>query len=497
MPIDVSNIINVSLTQLPSSVTEQNVNNVALHTIESPIGWSIGEKYRVYVNARSVATDFGTNSITYKQANALFSQSPNILTGNGSFIVIPFNGVSATSGQFTTANISANLADIIATNSGDIKITLNGTVFNLTNLDFTACTTFNDVASVIQARLTNAIVTANGVTGFVIKSKKVGASSTVAMAAVSGGTGTDLSVSGYFNAVSGAKVDGVNASGETLIDSIEATETLIQYTGALTNLDMESTAIESVASAIQSRNMIFLYSITDTNDIAGIATTIKEASLFKTRILFYSSDVASGRLFVAAYVGRGFSVDLSGSNTSITMNLKTLTTISPDPIFNTTLSQTLYTQLQAAGVDFYSQYGAYSCTFSTGANNYFDNVYAQIAIKFALEAAGFNYLATTTTKIPQTEEGMDGLKGAYRNVLERFKTTGYIAAGLSWNSSETFGNPVILKQNVTDIGYYVYSQPIASQSQIDRTNRIAPVVQMAIKFGGAIQKSDVIGIIEA
>ncbi len=172
------------------------------------------------------------------------------------------------------------------------------------------------------------------------------------------------------------------------------------------------------------------------------------------------------------------------------MNLKQLATISPD----TGISQTLYTQAKEAGVDLYVSYQGTPGVLSTGANDFFDNVYANLAIKFAFEAAGFNYLAGTNTKIAQTQDGMNGLKSAYGQVCERFVTNGTIAPG-TWTSSETFGDPEIFRQNILDKGYYIYSQPIPDQDPADRAARKAPLVQIAIKRAGAIHTSDVIVVV--
>jgi hypothetical protein len=71
-----------------------------------------------------------------------------------------------------------------------------------------------------------------------------------------------------------------------------------------------------------------------------------------------------------------------------------------------------------------------------------------------------------------------------------------LSAGLTWNSAETFGNPEDLRRNITDVGYYIYSQPIAQQLQAQREARIAPLVQIAIKLAGAIHSSDVLVVIQ-
>jgi hypothetical protein len=174
------------------------------------------------------------------------------------------------------------------------------------------------------------------------------------------------------------------------------------------------------------------------------------------------------------------------------MNLKALVGITPDRA----ITQTVFTKAETAGVDIYGDVSSLPIVISNGANLYFDNVYNSIWFKFALEVAGFNYLKQTNTKVPQTESGMDGLKGAYAKVCDRGVNNAYIGTGLTWNSAETFGNPEDLKRNITDTGYFIYSLPIAQQPQVDRDARKAPLVQIAVKEAGAIHSSTVIVVIE-
>ena len=145
-----------------------------------------------------------------------------------------------------------------------------------------------------------------------------------------------------------------------------------------------------------------------------------------------------------------------------------------------------------AGADSYPSLQGVPAVFTSGANGgFYDSVYNLQWFVGALQVAGFNYLAQSSTKIPQTENGMDGLKGAYRAICEQAITNGYVAPG-TWNSPTTFGNQADLIANITQKGYYIYSQPIALQSQTSRVARQAPLCQIAIKEAGAIQSSSVI-----
>lgn len=485
--LPVSNIINVSILNTPQGLTERNVNNLALFSTETP---NNVDPFRTYISASQVANDYGTSSVTAAMANAIFAQSPNLRSGNGNLVILPLQAsVSATQGQFVTANISANLAALIAVTNGDLRVTIDGTNYDLTNLKFTTTTTLIGIAAILQDRLPNGVVTANATT-ITIKSKKVGTTSTVAVVALPAGAGTNLAGAGLLNTAAGTATAGANASGETIAAAITRTQGQVFYAGVITNLEMQDAVITSLATAIQAQDLIFLHHFASTADIAGVCTTIKTASQDKTRCLLYTDSPAAANLMKAAYAGRAFSTNFNGSNTLGTMNLKSLAGITPDANIN----QTLYTQALTAGVDLYVSYDGVSSVFSTGGNDFFDNVYSDLALKFALEAGGFNYLRQTNTKVPQTESGMYGLKNAYAQICERFIRNGAIAGG-SWTSSETFGDPEIFKQNILDRGYYIFSLPIVQQSSSERALRKAPLVQIAIKRAGAIHTSDVIVII--
>ena len=494
MPVlPISNIINVSITDTPQGLTERNVNSLALFTTELP---NNSDEFGIYISPAQVTADYGTNSVTAAMANAAFAQAPNLRSGNGRLVIIPFGHdnsavatASATPGHVTTANLSANLANIILVATGDIKVTVNGVAYNLTNLNFTGCVTWADVAAVIQAKLLEGIVTAES-NGFTITSKKVGTASTVAMAAVSGGFGTNLAASGYFNVGAESAVPGANAVGETLLAAIARTSGLVSYTPIMTNLEVEDAVILATSDAIEAMDNIYFESSASTQDIAGIATEIQAAGNKKTRFLLYTPSNPEANLMKAAYAGRGLSTNFSGNSTAGTMELKGLTTIDPD----LGLTQTLYNACEIAGVDTYGSIAGVAGVNSTGGNDYFDNVYMDLALKFALEVAGFNFLRQTSTKIAQTEQGMSGLKNAYIQAITQFIANGCIAPG-TWTSSETFGNPETFLQNITINGYYVYSLPIALQAAMERENRQAPLVQIAIKRAGAIQSSNVLVII--
>lgn len=489
--LPVTNIVNVTITNNPQGMGEKNVNSVALFTHEPTASL---DPFQIYVAGNQVAVDYGTSSLTARMASAVFAQNPNIRTGNGRLVVIPITAVPANSGEFTTANISANLPALILVDSGDIRVTVDGINYDLTGLNFTNCENFEDIAKVINSRILAASVETfeeSGSSGLTFRSKKVGLDSTVVLSTVPGGSGTALSGSGYFNAAGGTAVTGSNSSGETIEEAIARTDGIVGYVPVMTTLSIEDDAVESASDYIQGLDKLFHHAGASPHDVAGIGKIIADKSNRKTRYKVYTQGVDQAKIMNAAYVGRGHCVNFNGSQTSMTMNLKALSTIEPD----TGINQSLYNQAEIYGVDLYVSFDGVPSVFSTGGNDYFDNVYNDLALKFALETAGFNFLRQTGTKIPQTENGMNGLKSAYAQVCERFTNAGAIAPGV-WGSSDTFGDPTIFRNNIETRGYYVYSMPIVQQSSVERQSRRAPLVQIAIKRSGAIHSSDVIVLVQ-
>jgi hypothetical protein len=143
------------------------------------------------------------------------------------------------------------------------------------------------------------------------------------------------------------------------------------------------------------------------------------------------------------------------------------------------------------GVDTYVPIGGESVVFCSGGDDFSDNISNQNWLVYALTTAGFNVLAQTGTKIPQTEPGIAVLRGAYIDVLKEAVSNGYLAPGV-WNSPELFGDPEALRRNIEEIGWYIYTAPVNLQTQAARVARQAPICRIAIKLAGAVHSSSVV-----
>ena len=376
--IDISNVINVSVTSAGVELGVPNINTAALFSQETPTGWGSGQTYGVYKTASDVATDFGSTSSAFAIATNFFAQNPNPLLTGGYLVVVPRE----------------------------------------------------------------------------------------------------------------------TSSSETTQAAILRTKDTIYYYGILIDEEMSNaTAFANLCAYVQSIDKMFFYATSGITQLTtgSMCDLVRSAGQTSCRMLYYGVTLYNGanttqtQMFASAYAGRALSVDFSGSKTASTMNLKQLQNIVSD----TTMNQTYLTQAQAAGIDVYVNIGGAAGLITSGMNEFFDYVYNLKWVKFALQTYGFNYLAGTNTKIPQTEDGMNGLKDAYRQACTQAVTAG-VSAPSSWTSPDTFGDPVSLRRNVEKIGFYIYSAPVADQSSTDRAARTAPLIQIALKLAGAIHRSSVI-----
>jgi hypothetical protein len=278
--------------------------------------------------------------------------------------------------------------------------------------------------------------------------------------------------------------------------AIVRTSSLVQYFGIISTAlaqTITSADVLAAAATVQAQNnMLFVVSNQSTDiQSGGILYTLMTDQYSQTRGLYYGDTSSQGTAnclsYMASYASRGLSTNYNGSNTTQTMHLKQLIGVSPDP----SMTQALLNYATLAGADCYVSLQGVPAVFTSGANTYFDQIYGQMWLIGALEVAGFNYLAQSATKVPQTEAGMTGLKSAYRNVCQQGISNQYMAPG-TWTSSTTFGNQAAFLSNISQFGYYIYSSPISQQSQANRAARQAPLVQIAVKLAGAIQESSVV-----
>ena len=378
--IPVSNVVQVSILAPGPGLSLPNMSALAVVTAATkPSGWGASQTFAIYQDPTVVAQDFGATSDMANMATAIFSPSPNLLTGGGYLCIIP---------RLTSPSLETVQACLV--------------------------------------RMANQVF----FEGFLVDSE------------YGSDTSTFLTLSNY----------------------------------------------------VQATSLMFLYCSSDITSLnpGSYLDQVRTSGNTRTRCMYYGGTLANGQtqIFAAAYAGRGMSINFSGARTVLSMNLQTLATINVD----LTLTGASYAAALVAGVDIYISYSGVPSVVSSGANLFFDQVFCRTWLQYQLQVNGFNYLksaAAVPGKIPQTEEGMAGLRTAYTSALLQGVTNGMLAPG-KWNLPFTFGDPADFDANITAFGYYIISLPVKDQSVSDRNLRKAPLVQGAVKEAGAIHSSSVL-----
>ncbi len=486
--------------------------------------------------------------------NALVIKS-DIQGANSNITLAPFENVPvlkpevpATQGKLTAENIINNITNLKTVTNGTIPLIVDGANANIVSINFSTLeesATLQDVITIIQ----NAIITANienlsvtadtQGTGIVFASLTYGANSNVTYnAEYTPSDDTNLGGSEYFNLTEAVAVAGTNSvpavlaqdiygasflkgpeavstpgknqeiivtPGETLSQAITRMAGKIYFEGILTTRKLTDDEAIEASNLVQSmQNRVFPLLASSTSALAKDRLFSKTFSNTKTKNLLYTYGVTddeaalNSRLFAAAYLSRAFAVNYSGSNTTLTMNLKDLIGIQADTNINTTILG----QCKALGADcFPSIEGLAKVISNAQGGMYFDQVLNQIWFVNTIQRAVFNTLATTRTKISQTEltpqldGGLEKIRTAIRGVCKQAVINGYLAPGI-WNSSDTFGDYEDFHRNIREFGYYEYHQPVSEQAQAEREQRQAPLWQIAGKEAGAVHGANILIYIE-
>lgn len=465
--LSLNNVFDISVSAPGAGVGLYNSSNLAVFTHE-PYGVSFGtDGYKLFVEPGDIATDFGSDSTTAALVNSIFSQKPNIRANSGYCVVIPMIAGVQTIGFSETPDEGSLQIQIGAD-------TIPAIAFNQTAADFQAA--IRGAASSLE----HVTVTGSFAAGFTITMK--GIYGPVALLSVVANT---LEASNVPVVVTPTVV----TVGEKADEALVRADSLVHFFGAVFTVELSEADILAAALVLSPmRKMAFFLGSTEADvNVGGKLDKLRQNNYQNSRGMLRIDTVLNGLKFCAAYASRGLSVDFAGNNTTLTMHLKDLVGITADQ----SITQTILNKAQAAGADVYVSFRGVAKTFTSGENAFFDDVYNILAFVEALQVAEFNTLAQVSTKIPQTEGGMDVLKGSARMVCEQFVRNQFLAPG-EWTSPVTFGNQEDFFANISQRGYFIYSSPVALQSVVARESRTAPLMQIAIKYAGANHSGSII-----
>ncbi|MDI3653180.1 DUF3383 domain-containing protein [Pseudomonas aeruginosa] len=483
----VSDVVSVQVVMSPKAAAARDFG--ALLILGSSPVVDVNERIRQYSSLDGVVADFGTSAPEYLAANLYYSQSPQPET-----LFIGRWAKAATSALLKGGALSEAqqaLANFTAVTAGGMKITIDGTLKTLSAVDLSAVTNLNGVASAVTAKLgaSGVCVWNASFDRFEITSSTTGATSTITYAEAPT-SGTDISaLLGLVTGVASAPVNGV--ASESLVDAVAdlAGMSNAWYGLLVADSTLSESDVLSVAAFIEGTGQSRIFGYTTQNPLAldgtstsDIVAKLKAANYKRTFDQFSSSSPYAA----ASIFGRAFTVNFQGNNTTITLKFKQEPGVTAEG-----LNETQAAALKAKNCNVFVNYSNDTAIIQEGvmANGYFfDEVHGLDWLQNDLQTAVYNLLYTSTTKIPQTDQGINRIVTTICQRLDQAVANGLVAPG-QWNGPE-FG--ALKTGQFLSTGYYVYAPPVATQSQADREARKAPVIQVAVKLAGAVHFADII-----
>lgn len=486
----VSGVVNVSVSLAGIAAPTRNFG-LPLHVGYTDV-IDVGERIRFYSDMAGVASDFGTTDPEYKAATRHFGQTPQ-----PSLLAIGRWAKYATKAVLKGGVLSASqqlMSNFTSITTGAFALVFDGAAATqITGINLSAQTNLNGVAAQIQTRLAAAVAgttcvwdATNG--RFVIKGATTGASATLGYAAAPS-SGTD--VSALFKLTSGlasAPIAGVAA--ETLDQGLVK---LIDQSGDwyaaivvdTTYTDEEALAASALIEAQGKKRRLGLTvtatTAIDSSNTSDLPSQLKAAGYKRTFVQYSSSDAQA----VASFFARASTVNFNGSNTTITLKFKTEPGVTPE-----TLTQTQANTLKSKNINVFVNYDNGTAILQEGVNcdgSFFDEWHGLDWLENDIQTAVWNRLYSSTTKIPQTDEGNNSLVTTISSRLDQAVTNGLLAPG-KW-LGPSFGQ--LATNDMLPKGYYVYVAPVATQAQADREARKSMPFQIAAKGAGAIHFADI------
>lgn len=499
MTANISNVISVALLPEGLLAARDNMNVVAIMTSQQDGPLSSANRYELYSDLASVATDFGTNSEMYAFATAFFGTTPNPTNAGGVLVAGYWRGadenVAATAAVLTGAQLTEAtvIGQLQAITDGALDIDVDGGTVNVTGLDFRSVTSLDDVATLLDSEvsgITGATVSVSDSNQIVVTSDTTGATSLITLV-TDPGTGTFvgalLGLSAGTGAVATQGAAAAVLSAETQIAAVTALKALVNVKG-ITIIDADTDNNRKLMAAWAQANDVLVYEVfsgatylttdADTNAV----WSIKLSSYTNYRMLY---SAANNRRMAASYMARAHVVNFNAERSALTMHLKTLSVQAED------YTQSQLTAAKTVGLDVYTTIKTTPIVLTSGANDFVDNRYNILAFIDAVQTDMYNLLKASATKIPQTQRGVNQLIDQGEKTTRGFVRAGVFAPG-TWSSPDYFGDQETFYRQIAENGFYWLAGSLADQPQADRQARKSPVLQAAVKNAGAIHSVDII-----
>lgn len=483
--LPVSSVVAVSLQLTPAGAQAQSLSNLLILGTSTII--DTVERFRSYSTLNAVAADFGTTVKEYLAAQKWFAQVPqptNLMIGR--WINAAASG-GLRGGSLSVAQQAISVFNAIS--AGSFKITKDGGApTDITGLNFSGAANLNAVAAIIQAALTGITCVWNSTyQRFEFTSSTTGATSSVGFL-VAAASGTNISATLGCTSTGGGYLFTGQAL-ETAVAAVTLMDGSVGQSWYGVNIpDAVNADHLAVAAYIEAATVKHIYGITtqDAGVLVAATTTdiayqIKQLAYKRTLTQYSSADANA----VISAMARILTTNFNGAATVITLKFK------QEPgVIAEYLNTSQVAALEGKNCNVFVNYSNNTAIFEQGVmgdGTFVDIITGTDWLAITIQRNLYNLLYTSTTKIPQTDIGMQLLTTACEAVCDQGVINGLLAPGI-WNAGG-FG---LLKQgDFMQKGYYVWNAPVATQNSADRAARLAMPIQIAAKLAGAIHSVNV------
>ena len=496
--LPISGLVNVQVSVAAAASQAQNTTSMLLLTNNQVI--DVEQRLLKFSSLAEVGEAFGSNGIEYDASTLWFAQRPqptDILIGR--WVKTAASGVLI--GRALTTD-EQNMLRWTAITTGKLNIAVNNFAAVLVeDLDFSAQTNLNGVAEVINEGLTaggvQATCTWSG-SNFQFTSSTAGAVSSVSVIPITlapeppdDTTGTpdpdDIAPVLGVVGTDGREVQG--ADPETALDAANLFDLNFGYQWyAMVIPEAVDADHLAVAAAIQAMTTKHFYGITsadtrilDATSRADLAYLLAQQALTHAAIQFSSTSPYA----VVSMLARILTTDYRQNSSVITLMYKQQPGVTAEFLNRTQLSSLLG---KNCNVFVAYQGGALIIQpgTTTSTNQFIDTIIGLDNLAIEIQLNIFNLLYTTTTKIPQTDAGMNQIVSAAEQILLNYVEDGLLAPGV-WTD---YGFGTLTAGDFVEKGYYIYCPPLSQQSSADRAKRMAGPMKIAVKLAGAIHTVD-------
>lgn len=504
LPIEIDIPINVTKAQV---VTTIDLSIPCFVTPESPLDGPLptgAGRIRYYDTLNGVVTDWGTDGEVYKAATAWASQSPRTET-----LAIAQMFTAPQAGYLVTGVVGSASSFLIVSN-GSFRVSIDGVVNNITGLDFTADTDYDDIAATIQTAIravgtggySSATVTASAATGsnvqFTITSGSTGDGSSVSqLSTATASVGTDISGAAYLNGATGTSVLGYTPTGIanelTLVTEAASCSGKFVY-GIVLDATLRDTQSQLDAAQWAEGQMFNILSTvtdnvltTDADNTSNNAYALHQDDYSRTFITYsYNTD---GALYYEdmSELTYMLSVDYTAENSTATLKFKNLPGIP-----TTAVSETELAVLNSRRCNVFTTVGNGARTVREGvtcSSSWFvdDRINIDNFVNDLLTAVYNVFL--TTKKVPFTAGGQALLYNAEKSVCDKYVRNGAFADRQVADSTVPSGIRTIP-------AYVIEFAPLSSISQSDRAERLMTGNVITVQLAGAVHKLQINVIVE-